>query len=162
MTILDIGNGVPGSLLYFDLTAARPKVVLQKDLGGVVGQKKGSKCRFLTTCHGKLYVADLGLDMVYVLDKHANLLMMFGRTGSDRGCFSDPAGLGVDHVGNMVVADSRNHRISVWSKDGRFISNLHLKPSVRRPSGIYLDRYRRHLYVLNLGGSLACVKYDLS
>ena len=66
-------------------------------------------------------------------------MQKFGASGKGPGCFNDPAGLGVDGQGNMVrgwwvlyqgwsnccctsvqvVADSRNHRVCVYSKDGR-------------------------------------------
>ena len=35
--------------------------------------------------------------------------------GSEAGCLDNPAGLAVDGEGNMLVADSKNHRISVFS-----------------------------------------------
>ena len=38
-----------------------------------------------------------------------------GKLGSEAGCLDNPAGLAVDGEGNMLVADSKNHRISVFS-----------------------------------------------
>ena len=38
-----------------------------------------------------------------------------GKFGSEPGCLDNPAGLAVDGEGNMLVADSKNHRISVFS-----------------------------------------------
>ena len=38
-----------------------------------------------------------------------------GKYGSEAGCLDNPAGLAVDDDGNMLVADSKNHRISVFS-----------------------------------------------
>ena len=120
-----------------------------------------SKCRFLTFCRGLLYVTDLGLDQVYIFDASANLLRVFGCTGVGPGCFQDPAGLGVDGEGNMVVADSKNHRLCLYNKEGVFVSNLKLSPPVKRPSGLLVDRARKEMYVLNLAGSKAMVKYSL-
>ena len=68
---------------------------------------------------------------------------MFGTTGDGPGCFNDPAGLGVDGVGNMVVADSRNHCMCLFTKEGKFVSNLILSPKVMRPSGLMLDRVNK-------------------
>ena len=38
-----------------------------------------------------------------------------GKFGSEAGRLDNPAGLAVDGHGNMLVADSKNHRISVFS-----------------------------------------------
>ena len=38
-----------------------------------------------------------------------------GNFGSEAGCLDNPAGLAVDGECNMLVADSKNHRISVFS-----------------------------------------------
>ena len=85
----------------------------------------------------------------------------FGKSGSGPGCFSDPAGLGVDGLGNMVVADSRNHRLCVFSPQGKFLGQPKL-PEVRRPSGLVLGHNTRDLFVLNLSGQHALVKYKLN
>ena len=88
-------------------------------------------------------------------------MTVFGTTGDGPGCFNDPAGLGVDEEGNMVVADSKNHRVCLFTKEGKFVSNLKLSPKVRRPSGLLLDRVNKELYVLNLNGKIALIKYSL-
>ena len=85
----------------------------------------------------------------------------FGSSGSNPGQFSDPAGLVVDIKGNMIIADSRNHRLCLFSYAGKFICTLDLNPEAKRPSGIVLDREQKELYVLFLHGSAAMVKYKL-
>ena len=139
VTIVEQGRG-KASLLFFDLKS--DKIVLRRDLADVVGQGGlGSKCRFLTHCEGKLYVTDLGLDQVYVLDcPSGRLVCKFGRSGTGPGCFQDPAGLGVDDRGNMVVADSKNHRLCLYSREGEYVATLETSPPVRRPSGLLVDR----------------------
>ena len=86
---------------------------------------------------------------------------MFGCSGSGPGQLSDPAGLVVDSVGNMVVADSRNHRLCLFTQEGKFVCSLSLSPDTRRPSGVVLDIENRELYVLNLQGRDAMTKYKL-
>ena len=44
----------------------------------------------------------------------------------------------------------------------RYLAALSLSPAVRRPSAILLDPEARALYVLNLGGREAMVKYSLA
>jgi ABC-type Fe3+ transport system permease subunit/DNA-binding beta-propeller fold protein YncE len=45
----------------------------------------------------------------------------WGRLGSGNGEFSRAEGLGIDSAGRIYVADSCNHRIQVFSADGKFI-----------------------------------------
>ena len=44
----------------------------------------------------------------------------------------------------------------------RYLAPLALSPPVRRPSAILLDTEAKTLYVLNLGGREALVKYSLA
>ena len=67
----------------------------------------------------------------------------------------------MDALGNMVVADSRNHRLCVFSPQGKFLGQPKL-PEVRRPSGLVLSHDTRELFVLNLSGQHALVKYKLN
>ena len=88
-------------------------------------------------------------------------LQVFGSTGSGLGQLSDPAGLVVDSVGNMIVADSKNHRLCLYDVEGKFNCNLSLSPEARRPSGVVLDKENKELYVLTLQGRVAMTKYKL-
>ena len=67
----------------------------------------------------------------------------------------------VDAVGNIIVADSKNHRLCVFGSDGKFVCDVKLSPPTRRPSGVVLDKESKDLYVLNLQGKLAMTKYRL-
>ena len=73
--------------------------------------------------------------MVYMLNSKDNTAEVFGRTGVKNGEFRDPAGLVVDQLGNMIVADSRNHRLQVFNKKGSFQGLVKVNPPVRRPAG---------------------------
>ena len=86
---------------------------------------------------------------------------VFGSSGTGDGELSDPAGLVVDIAGNIIVADSKNHRLCVFSGDGKFMSNVSLSPDTRRPSGVVLDKVKKELFVLNLQGKYAMTKYKL-
>ena len=91
----------------------------------LVGDRRGeSRCRFLTFSKGKLYITDLGLNKVYVLDpKKFESVRGFGSFGAGDGQLHDPAGLAVDDVGNILVADSKNHRLCLFDKKGKWIGN---------------------------------------
>lgn len=45
----------------------------------------------------------------------------FGRRGGDVGCFTWPRGIAVNEDGEIVVADSSNHRIQVFDGHGEFL-----------------------------------------
>lgn len=44
----------------------------------------------------------------------------FGEQGQEVGKFSEPSGVAVNNEGDLVVADTNNHRIQVFYPDGRF------------------------------------------
>ena len=154
-----VGPGVETDLLFFEVKTG--ELVKRIELSDVIRDKKGSKCRFLTSALGKLYITDLGQDCVYTLDPETRDTTVFGQSGSGMGCFSDPAGLVVDSLGNMLVADSKNHRVCLYSRTNKFLGELRLVPGARRPSGLLLDRDNGDLYLLNLGGGQAVVRYSL-
>ena len=44
--------------------------------------------------------------------------------------FTRPNGVAVDEEGNIIVADSRNDRVQVFTSSGRFISKFGMKGTV--------------------------------
>ncbi len=122
------------------------KVTKEISLGSIITDMTKSKCRFLHHRENKLYVVDLGTEMlllVFVLSRHEcqsltrlyfagldvvyviDMIMLevdtFGGTGTKNGLFLDPAGIVVDDQGYMIVADSRNHKL----KAGLYFSSLY-------------------------------------
>jgi len=147
-------------LLFFNLSTG--SLVKRVELADVIADKEKSKCRFLTRGrNGSLVITDLGMDRVYILDLVTKGVNMFGHTGSGPGCFRDPAGLAVDSVGNMLVADSRNHRLCLHDPNGRFLTEVKLEPPPKRPSGLLLDQENGDIYLLNLQGEAAVTRYSL-
>jgi len=147
-------------LLFFDLKSKR----VTRRLGishALTDDGANSKCRFLAIKRGKFYISDLGLHHIYVIDSRTGLLLLkVGKLGSEAGCLDNPAGLAVDGEGNMLVADSKNHRISVFSPKGDFLG-LSKLPEVKRPSSLLLEPNTNQLIVLNLAGYTGLVKYRL-
>jgi len=153
------GKGEAIELLFFDLKSK--SVTRRLDIGHALTDRTNSKCRFLAIKRGKFYISDLGLHHIYVMDSTSGLLLLkVGKFGSEAGCLDNPAGLAVDDHGNMLVADSKNHRISVFSSKGDFIGISKL-PEIRRPSSLLLEPNTTQLFVLNLAGYTALVKYRL-
>jgi len=159
ITIMESRRPRKTDLLFFDLSTG--ELVKKIEMEDIIANKGLSKCRFLTYELGKLYITDLGLDCVYILDPVTINAKVFGSSGSDPGQLCDPAGLVVDTVGNIIVADSKNHRLCVFSAEGKFVCHVSLSPETRRPSGVALDKERKELFVLNLQGKAAMTKYKL-
>jgi len=135
------------------------KRIASIDLEDVIGKhKRGSLCRFLTYKDEKLYVTDLGRDKVYVVYVNGDV-KEFGESGEGPGQFSDPAGLVVDNQGNMIVADSKNHRLSLFNSKLKWLKDVKLSPQVNRPSSLLFDSGNGFLYVLCLHGNKSVIKY---
>ena len=59
-------NGRDTDILFFDIK--KEEIVKRMSLEDIISDKTNSKCRFLTFQGGNLYITDLGLDHVYVID----------------------------------------------------------------------------------------------
>ena len=66
-------------------------------------------------------------DNVSVLRPNGTKLRSFGTRGSGPGQFLDPKGVAVDDEGNILVADSSNHRIQKFTNDGQFLTSVGTK-----------------------------------
>lgn len=128
-------------------------IILEKiKLVDIIPNQEKSACRFLQCDGKKVYVVDLGLDIVYILSMGKTRAKCFGQSGKLPGQWLDPAGLAVDSVGNMIVADACNNRLQIFDKHRKYLGFVKLSTHIRRPSGIYLDIETKSLYVLNLKG----------
>jgi len=160
VTIVEITSPKSFKLIFTDVeTCQRKKEVVLHD---IIPRENiaASLCKFLTYFQGRIYITDLGLNLVYVFNVEERDVMVFG--GIEKcGPFSDPAGLVVDRDGWMIVADSKKHRLCVFNNKGEFQGRVQMGPEMRRPSGLQLDRERRELYVLTLFGNFALTKYKL-
>ena len=105
------------------LDLKKGEVVRGISLKQLVGDRhEESKCRFLTFFKGKLYLTDLGLNQGFIVDPNDfESVVSFGSRGA--GQLNYPAGMAVDDVGNILVADCRNNRLSLYDKNGQFIQN---------------------------------------
>ena len=66
VTIMESRRPRKTDLLFFDLVTG--ELVKKIEMEDIIANKALSKCRFLTYQLGKLYITDLGLDCVYILD----------------------------------------------------------------------------------------------
>lgn len=57
------------------------------------------------------------------------VVMTIGQAGVDDGEFSSPTGIALDHDGNIYIADTDNHSVQKFDKDGKFIARWGSEPS---------------------------------
>jgi sugar lactone lactonase YvrE len=105
-----------------------------------------------------LYVADVNQDQVLVYDADSLKLKRRIGTGGQKhalttpGDFARPAGMAVDHDGNLYVADSLNNRIEIFDGDGKFVSTFGKAGDgpgyFARPKGVAIDS-DDHIWVVD-------------
>ena len=92
-------------------------IVEQIQLEDIITDKKNSQCKFLHCDGVRLYISDLGLNVVYVMEligENEGVVKSFGKTGKRPGQFKDVAGIAADTDGNVLIVDACNNRIQVW------------------------------------------------
>ena len=79
----------------------------------------------ITVSNEHVFITDTGLHALLKFDLNSyKLVMRTGTKGSENGQFHHPNGLCLDYNGDVLVADNNNNRVSVFSKDLIFISNI--------------------------------------
>ncbi len=76
-------------------------------------------------------------DEVMVVPSPYLLAMRFGESGVDDGEFSSPTGIAIDNDGNIYIADTDNHSIQKFDKDGKFLSRWGGDPGTEEGSFYY-------------------------
>ena len=92
----------------------------------------------------RLFVSDYGNDRVVALDSQTlTYLYAFGEKGEGFGQFNQPRGIAT-HGDEIYVADSRNHRVQVFTLDGEFTRAIGFHGDaagcMRRPHGVAFSR----------------------
>ncbi|CAH1773135.1 unnamed protein product [Owenia fusiformis] len=59
-------------------------------------------------------------EQVKMEDSRIKLLCKFGKKGSGKGCMNMPSDVAINSEGDIIVVDSDNHKIQVYSNDGHF------------------------------------------
>lgn len=86
---------------------------------------------------GFLYVVDKVDNTVKKLNKKGELILSFGKLGSAEGEFQYPLGIEVSNEGQIVVSDTGNNRIQVFSPDGELTKVIPVP--IGPPSGVATD-----------------------
>eukprot|EP00092_Neocalanus_flemingeri_P039108 GFUD01042570.1.p1 GENE.GFUD01042570.1~~GFUD01042570.1.p1 ORF type:complete len:956 (+),score=242.25 GFUD01042570.1:288-2870(+) len=79
-----------------------------------------SQARYLLYSNEKIFITDEGLHKLYVVDLSTRNQVVSGYMGSKPGQFKCPTGLVADDLGNLLVGDSVNNRLVVYTGEGKF------------------------------------------
>ena len=78
----------------------------------------------------KMYVCNRSPHPVMVFDKDGNFVHTWGEIGNNALSFQYPHGISVGPDGNVYTADTDNHTVKKWTRDGKLLmtighANLH-------------------------------------
>lgn len=94
---------------------------------------------------GLLYVGQIAKGTVAVFDDKGGFVRTVGTQGRGAGELNSPAGIDVDGLGNVYVADSQHAKIVVYGPDGGFIQEIPverpLAPRVFDDSRLYVATF---------------------
>jgi DNA-binding beta-propeller fold protein YncE len=97
-----------------------------------------------TDSRGRIYAADTGMGVVFVIDSEAKEVERRG--GSSGAPMGMPVGVAVDSEDRLFVSDAQLHAITCFSPTGEVVARFGAD-LLGRPGGIAIDRQRRRLYV---------------
>jgi hypothetical protein len=111
---------------------------------------------------GDVYIFDgYGKPYIHVYDRHFKYLQSIGGPGAGEGQLKCPHGGWIDTrkpTPELYVADRGNHRVQVFSLDGKF-QRIITDPEILQPCGFY--QYKDELYVPDLQAKLLVLdKHD--
>ena len=110
-----------------------------------------SNPRFLTYHCGRIFVTDLGLHKIYMVDLENEDQVTCGYYGSRPGQFSKPTGIVTDDHGNVLLADRDNKRLMLFNKNLQFVKNVEV-PDFDCPNGVQsIRKIQDIIYVVNRG-----------
>ena len=108
----------------------------------------------VTGSNGNIFVLDGVKNKVKVFNQSGNPLFSFGETGTGKGQFNFPLGMGIDTSDRIYVADSGNHRVQVFSSEGQYLSQFstetgqkQIKPS--DPTDVVVDSAASKCFVVD-------------
>jgi DNA-binding beta-propeller fold protein YncE len=124
---------------------------LRRLLTGEVRTGEGlSKPYGIAAHRGRIYVSDTVDRGVLMFDLAQRRFKRIGVEGA--GALRMPFGLETDGDGNLYVVDGALRRVLVYDAEGNHLRTLGADLKFSRPAGIAIDRARRRIYVVDVGG----------
>jgi hypothetical protein len=111
---------------------------------------------------GNLYVADSGWNKIFKFDSNGKFLMSFGREGQGPGEFmgqrrSNPLNITFGNDKKLYINDPGNSRISVFTKDGKFVRQYKVPPLTYDAPAV---NSKGDIYLLSQSGIRVVDRYD--
>ena len=100
----------------------------------------------------RVYVG-CGNSCVQILNSDLSYCGSFGKRGSIMGQFTGPCNVACDHIGNVYVSDSENHRLQVFTSEGQFLKMFGTgrrgdgRGELNKPGGVCVDSSNSRVYV---------------
>ena len=127
-----------------------------EDVPGVKGNPFNKPTDVAVAPDGSIYVSDgYGNSRVHRFAPDGRHLTSWGSPGAEPGEFNLPHSVAVAPDGRVFVADRENHRIQIFTPEGRF---LEVWEGLRQPADVFIDR-RGIVYVAELQARVSI--YDL-
>ena len=116
-------------------------------MDGAVASKFGTflcPCGIAVDQQGKFYTTDFFSSSVYVLNRQGIKIHQFEFRGQRPSMHSSgPAQIAVSRNGYVVVADTSNKQLGVFTKYGNVLSTVKHGANLGTPQGVYIDKYDR-------------------
>ncbi len=109
----------------------------EKDASGIV---LNQPFQVRVAADGRVFILDWGDTCIKVLDNKGKFVRQIGRKGQGPGDMDTPAWFDIDAAGNIVLADSRNMRVSLFDQKGDYVSSFRME---KFGSMIWLDKSGR-------------------
>ncbi|XP_077977076.1 tripartite motif-containing protein 2-like [Glandiceps talaboti] len=110
---------------------------------------QGGRGIAVSPTNGRVYVADNSSHCIRIYSQDGHYFNSFGSQGNGKGQLTNPWGLDINSLGNVIVSDYNNNRVQVFNEGGQhlfFIGDTDDK--VSDPSGVVTDK-DDNVYVCN-------------
>ena len=83
--------------------------------------------------NGEVYITDAGNNCIYIFNSEGKFLNKIGQAGQGPGDLLNPMFLDFDNEGNFYVYESKNKRISILDKEGKYVGGFRLPSRLMFP-----------------------------
>ena len=143
VTINDKGTVYVADAGNHRVDAFSPEGVFLFGVGPNVGDLQLQEPQAVAWDSGRfLYILDRGLKKIVKTQPSGAFLAAWGEPGSGPGQFQDPVALAYDGQQFLYALDAKNKRVSVYSNDGRWMTDLFSGATLEDPAGLAVQGSR--------------------
>ena len=118
-----------------------------KGLPPVSNRPVFEKAAAIAARQGRIYVADTSTETIVVFDVPRNRVFRFGQRTPN--ALAKPAGLALDALLNVYVADAKRRQIMVFDSLGLFLRTIGGPQDLERPTGVAVSRDGERIYAVD-------------